>query len=257
MEGESNRAAVRERSHRVRRAVHSAAWPAVLLFVCTVSVAEPPGKSPARFLPDAESLEANIVFPPLSGDFAVWINCTAIVLAAGKMRGNWCFADGENSAWFKNAIHTAVRELRLQPAIVNGKPVPARMNYRVLFLSAGDARDVRVFQNWGYDVPRFGDHYLGPQRYSAMREYPSSCVGTVRTIVARVTVTVDVAGRPGEEAQVDFAEESASNGSCTRALQRLHRNAKYIPAERDGTPVEAMYTELWGDYGRIALAPGG
>lgn len=257
MEGESGTGTDRRQGCQVRRAARLAAWPVALVFGGTVAVAEAPANSPARFLPDAESLEANIIFPELAGEIAEWTNCTAIVLGAGRIFRNWCFVDGENSAQFKHAIHTAVRELRLRPATVDGKPVRALMNYRVLFLSTGDTMDVRVFQNWGYDAPRLGNHYLGPQRYSYFHEYPSTCKGAIRPIVARVTVIVDAAGHPLQGARVDFADGSGSSSSCARALRRLHESAKYIPAEHDGTPVDAAYTELWGNLGRIALEPGG
>lgn len=219
--------------------------------------AEASVKTPAQFLPGPESLEANIRFPDLPGEIDEWVLCKAVVPESGNIIHNSCFAEGENSSWFNKAIHRAIVAIQLQPAIVDGEPTQVLMHYRVLFLSDGEARDVRVFENWGYDAPRLGHDYLGPQRYSHLYFYASSCDRRVSPIVARVTLLIDAVGNPLEGTRVDFAEGSPTSSNCVRSLRRLHEMSRYIPAQLEGTPVEAAYVELWGDHTRIAVTPSG
>lgn len=241
----------------VVRAARLAAWLLLLPVAGAVAIAEPQGNSLARFLPGDASLESRIRFPDLPGEIVEWINCTAMVPTGGRITHNFCFAHRDDSEWFKMAIHDAIGEIRLQPAVVDGKPARVAVNYRVLFLSTGNSRDIRVFQNWGHDAKRLGHDYLAPQRHGRFHPYPMSCYRRQHPLVARVTVVIDAMGRPREGALVEFAEGSRPSRSCARELRRLHERASYIPAELDGKPVEASYIELWGDYQRAGLSPAG
>jgi hypothetical protein len=207
------------------RAARLAACVLALPVAGAVFAAEAPETSLARFLPGEASLESRIRFPEVPGEVVEWINCAAMVPTGGRITHNFCFSDRDNSEWFKMAIHDAIGEVSLQPALVDGKATRVIVNYRVLFLSTDSGNSIRVFQNWGYDAKRLGHDYLAPQRHKRFHPYPKSCYRRQHPLVARVTVLIDAKGRPQEGAKVEFAEGSRPSRSCARELRRLHENA--------------------------------
>jgi hypothetical protein len=199
---------------------------------------------PARFAGGLDAASEKIRFPDYRRDVTVYINCAAKVSGSGDVERHFCLDYyGVADTKFREAAEEFIGVAEFSPALVNGKPTPVEIYFRVFFGRQGDLYAAGVFPNWGDDADSLGLEYEAPQRYN--EDPPAPKCGSV---AGMSRVRVDEKGEPSEEVDLVMSYGPVEHYSvCETWMTDVVRNGRYIPAHQEGEPVAATYVELRGN----------
>lgn len=205
----------------------------------THSGAEEPPPEPARF-ENAAELAQLIAFPDTAktGDIVI-IRCGSSVTREGGI-SPVVYSNPAHAPVFKpyeDEARKVMGRLRVLPARVNNRAVPVWFNFSIIFDSSDGKKQVKIVPNLQYDVKRYGEEYVDPQRI-AHRWFPAACAR--RPPVWTLSRT-DADGTAQSAALIS----GSTAKSCERALIKLLLESKFIPAQHGGTAVAGTYVETW------------
>lgn len=184
------------------------------------------------------------------------IFCQAVVEESGavaSVQGTSCFADKRSDSRRAEVLRSKVLQSEFAPARIDGVPVKVHLSFRAFFLKDGDACNVVVVPNLGYQYDELGLDFFAPQEIHTDGGWIESIPirnrnwGGERGFIVRegvafvMSVAVDELGR-ASDGNVElnaFAPES----SVQLAVQALEQS-RFIPAFVEGRPHSARYFEL-------------
>lgn len=194
---------------------------------------------PAR-LENAAEVAQLISFPDVAKEREIIIiRCGATISRRGRA---WpvIYTNPEQAAVFapyENEVRKVMNKLRAIPARANDRNVEVWSNFSVIFDNMHGTKQVRIVPNLQYDVKRYGEQYLDPQRI-VDRMFPSACIRQ------RPVWTLSRTNAEGAALTVSITAGNAAK-NCERALTNLLLESTYIPAQHDGKAVEGTYVEAW------------
>lgn len=205
---------------------------------------------PARLPADFEIALNQVASPWTSESAEFTLYCVTDVTKSGRPRHNTCLPDPTfDVSELRKTIVKLMRRFRLSPAVLDGNTIATEFYYRVHFDSRGASPEINVYPNWGHSSDLHGTSYDAPQRHE-LRSFPPDCL----FFVGIATTPVDMQGNAAEEPEVStrFSLEEPTL-DCIEKIKTRHRNARYIPAFRDGKPVASIHAEVWGDPEKAML----
>lgn len=208
-----------------------------------------PATVPARFADGLEAAAAQIRFPNYKKDVSIFSYCFAALRVSGKVEWSHCldYANFDDSR-FRSAVARFLETARFSPAIVDGKRVPVVIYSRVFFGRQGEQFAVGLDPNWGQDIDKYGLAYEGPQRPLGEPAFSGCSMGNMTTVL------VSSSGHAtGEVTFIDTSGFPRLSRACERWITQTLEDGRFIPAWHNGKPVDAVYTEVWGDHYWITL----
>ncbi len=120
--------------------------------------------SPAKFGSAEATLEKLVTLPASFGEGVktVAVYCQADVLSTGDVSKVNCY---ENSPLvsMQAITQSALTSATFEPAKVDGKAVPVRMQFRVVYSLADTQKPIIMLPNLGTLQAQYGTHYYAPQ----------------------------------------------------------------------------------------------
>ena len=198
----------------------------------------------ARFVPaelsfaGAQTIADVIRFPDTQGDVTVALHC-ALRVQSRNILSNFCFTPDRSTSAFEEAFKALIPRLRVSSARLDGRRETVRIPYSVEFIKRGDDERVRVYENHGAEVARYGRQYTAPQRVlSSVERVSRACVTSEPDNLVWVRANVTADGKPeGVRVVTDTSE------ACRETIEALFAQSSYIPAHYQGKPVAAEVLE--------------
>jgi hypothetical protein len=227
----------------------------ITMSVAGTAIGEPaqrdkPTSVPARLPVEFEVALHDVEFPDYVHGEKIRLFCVTDVAKSGQPRHNTCLPSTRFDVTdLRKLIVKTMRKFKFSPAVLDGKTVATEFYYRIHIDTRGEAPRISMYPNWGNSSDLHGAMYDAPQRYEP-RRFPPDCL----FFVGVATTPVDAHGRATGEPEIStqFRLEEATLDCIDKIKTRLI-NGRYIPAQRDGNPVEAIHAEVWGDPERYLV----
>ncbi len=120
--------------------------------------------TPAKFGNAVDTLGKQITLPASFGEGVktVAVYCQADVLTSGNINAVTCY---ENSPLvsMQNVTESALKSATFEPATIDGKAVPVRMQLRVVYSLGGTQAPIVLLPNLGTLQAQYGTNYYAPQ----------------------------------------------------------------------------------------------
>lgn len=168
------------------------------------------------------------------------VRCGARVREDGRVRALLCEGEPERGRATRRAIRRIanfVRNMKLQPAMINGVATQVWYNFSVI--ATPGAVEPQIISNHLHNQEALGTNYIAPQRY----DYPRwrSCVGMPETgISAEASINSQ-----GEVTDINIVGGTQGYGSCIASVRNNIMNSKFIPGFSNGEAVDALFVELF------------
>ena len=197
---------------------------------------------------DKRRLDTLIEFPEIKGDASVMLNCFSRIGTNGKMDNTGCFMQNNYDQPFVLAVNKAARKARMNPAIIDGKPRRIFLQFRVEFIAEGEARDIHLFLNpgWEENIKAYGyDHVAGQRAIGRNEPWNDVCPQRAKyTLWVRAYLGED--GRP-DSPSLQHTSGIVPTAACQDAIKRTILASQYTPALADGVPVPSTFIEIFGN----------
>lgn len=203
-----------------------------LLLVRDPASAQDLNVSPATLDP-AQSLEQYIQFPKGDEDIFVTIPCTANISERGQMRGNQCYFANDRAKPYSFEIFKASTKARMIPATENGKPVSVGLQYSVSFLRKDGVASTKVALNYGQNTAIHGPDYIDAQVIAFAWDSKGQVCLESDVLWPKVVITAQ-----GQVLDPQLVAPKASP-TCVSYLKDMLTRARFIPAFKDGRPVDS------------------
>ena len=192
----------------------------------------------ATFQPGKRSLENLIKFPKINIAGELAVICSSRATAKGRIIDGRCSSPQDPDLEFTMAVSRKFNSARVIPATVNARKEEVDFQFTVVFSRDDDVENIVVHENNGKNVDRLGNDYTSAQRYSP-NPFPARCSGWRRDDLIVEVVIVEKTGRAkGVEV---MSSTAGIDARCKDALQTQLRNARWIPAARNGEFVESVW----------------
>ncbi|QEY14540.1 hypothetical protein D0C16_00220 [Cellvibrio sp. KY-GH-1] len=120
--------------------------------------------TPAKFGNAVDTLGKQITLPASFGEGVktVAVYCQADILTSGTINAVTCY---ENSPLvsMQNVTESALKSATFEPATIDGKAVPVRMQLRVVYSLGGTQAPIVLLPNLGTLQAQYGTNYYAPQ----------------------------------------------------------------------------------------------
>lgn len=221
----------------------------LLAALLTAGNAAAQDRQPANFdVDDPEKVLGNrIAFPEIKGDVSAMIDCFAIVETNGKMKNYGCYTKDQFDAPFAQAVSTAAKKARMNPAVIDGKKREIYLQFRAEFIAEGDERTVDLYLNPGYteNVEAYGYDHIAGQREVGKEPWTGICPHHAQFSV-RVVAYLGADGKP-DNASINHSGGGRPTERCQNAIKDTILSSSYTPALADGVPVPSTYVEMFGN----------
>ena len=218
---------------------------ALLVGWLPVLAEETPTFTPAHFAEGENTIESLVKFPRGSKDVDVKIKCDSVVTNDAKLERVVCYAPDRHKRSYKDAIYKIVEDVELVPATVNGTPETVVMQYTVHFVRKDGEQSISVYSNHGFDSKKYGNEYSGVQRYDWGRWSSKGCRRHYRRFIVTTEALV---GSDGRLQEYKLIKGNHVLGACEEDLENHIKTGSYIPAMKDGAPVQARFVETYLNY---------
>lgn len=224
--------------------------PIVLLLLLAAASARAAGEfSPAGFDHEESKrrLAERIEFPEVSGDVSAMLTCFSQIDSGGKMEKTGCIVKDSFHATFATEVMKAAKKSRVTPAVIDGKPRPIYLQFRVEFIAKNDERNIILYSNPGYEenINAYGADYVAAQRVIGREPWQGVCPQRAGFVVlARAFVGEN--GR-SESPSVERISGILPAPNCQEAIKDTILNSAFTPAMADGYPVPSAYVEIFSN----------
>ena len=199
----------------------------------------PSSFTPANFVEGKKSLKNRVNFPRVKDDVHVVVTCDSHATARERIDDARCSSPHDPELKYTLAVRRAARSARLTPAIVNGKKQDVVFQFSVVFSRQGDTETISVYPHSRNNVERYGLNYIGAQAHK-LSVFPKSCIVNNISAAYIVMAVVHVAS-DGTPKQIELVEgQIKPPKACRKSLLQRMRNALWIPAFHQGSPVESI-----------------
>ena len=201
--------------------------------------AEEPASRPARFGDAAWRFIERLSLPADLDLETAAVRCAGSLRDNGRFDAVLCYEPGEDperEAVLGAAVTRTMRRLRLEPARLEGRRVPVSFRFTVALRRTAEGDRVTLFPHHGLSLEALGAVYAGAQR--VLEADPPRCLARPGAPAVALTARVDATGRPHDVA-------TDPDDDCGREVAAAVRASRFLPARKDGRPVDARYDEVF------------
>ena len=204
---------------------------------------------PANFEHEEEKrrLYKRIVFPIMTRDATVMLQCVSQIATNGRMKETGCYPKDQFESDFASAVIKGAKKAYMNPAVINGKSRKIYLQFRVEFITEGDNRSIYLYLNPGYaeNVEAYGYKYIAAQRVIGKEPWQDVCPQRARYLL---TLKAFV----GEDGQSGSASLEKVSGimptlDCQDAIKNTILSSAFTPGMADGFAVPSAHVELFGN----------
>ena len=192
---------------------------------------------------------------------AAVLYCKADVLVSGEAEAVKCFDKTANAA-LEADTERSVKKLAFNVAEVDGKAVPVRMNFRVVYSVTENGADAVLIPNLGTMQDRYGRDYVAPQERLDVSDWyarynKNSWVNGDEFIdegpMSRIAATVRADGKPTLVRTLDAERAYKRDASIVKSALKASR---FIPGFVDEKAVPMGYIAVvnYGEQGNKAVS---
>lgn len=204
--------------------------------------------TPAKFGNAEETLHSQITLPNTFGEgiHTVAVYCQADVLSSGLINNVNCY-EGTPLVSMQKVTESALTSSTFEPATIDGKAVPVRMQMRVVYSLGGTQAPIVLLPNLGTLQEKYGTHYYAPQERLDTRDwyahYSTKERGNGKPFFAkgkmtRVMANIEVDGKVETVSTLEAAmRKQADAANIESALKK----SRFIPGFVQSKPTAMHY----------------
>lgn len=204
--------------------------------------------TPAKFGNAVDTLGKHITLPVSFGEGikTVSVYCQADVMTTGNINNVTCY---ENSPLvsMQKVTESALKSATFEPAAIDGKTVPVRMQLRVVYSLGGTQAPIVLLPNLGTLQSQYGTHYSAPQErldtsdwYAnyTNKEHGDGKLFFAEGKMTRVMANIEADGKVETVSTIEAAlRKQADAGSIESSLKK----SKFIPGFVENKPTAMHY----------------
>ncbi|WP_039916370.1 energy transducer TonB [Cellvibrio mixtus] len=204
--------------------------------------------TPAKFGNAADTLSKQITLPASFGEGVktVSVYCQADVLTSGNINAVTCY---ENSPLvsMQKTTESALKSSTFEPATIDGKAVPVRMQLRVVYSLGGTQAPIVLLPNLGTLQAQYGTYYYAPQERLDTNDwyanYTTKERGDGKLFFAegkttRVMANIEADGRVETVSTLEAALRKQADAT---SIENSLKKSKFIPGFVENKPTAMHY----------------
>ncbi len=206
---------------------------------------------PATFGDTLDHIEQTVAMPALTEDFPVAsVYCQADVAIGGTTSNVSCYEkDGFDR--LREQTAAALNNRAFIPARVDGREVPVRMHFRVVFADLDGQPPVLLLPNLGTMQSEFGHSYSAPQErldqpqwYETYRANDWSTGDLFFSSEGTLTRVLALVNEQGETITVRRIEAHGRYKRDAVVIEKALRESRFIPGFANGKPERMKYVAV-------------
>lgn len=204
--------------------------------------------TPAKFGNTVETLSKQITLPSSFGEGVktVAVYCQADVMTTGHINSVNCY---ENSPLvsMQHVTESALKSATFEPATIDGKAVPVRMQMRVVYSLGGTQAPIVLLPNLGTLQAKYGTHYFAPQERLDTNDWYANYTGKERGDgklffaegkMTRVMANIEANGKVETVSTIEAALRKKSDAD---SIESSLKKSKFIPGFVQDKPTAMHY----------------
>lgn len=204
--------------------------------------------TPAKFGNAVDTLSKQITLPASFGEGVktVSVYCQADVLTSGNINAVTCY---ENSPLvsMQKTTESALKSSTFEPATIDGKAVPVRMQLRVVYSLGGTQAPIVLLPNLGTLQAQYGTYYYAPQERLDTNDwyanYTTKERGDGKLFFAegkttRVMANIEADGRVETVSTLEAALRKQADAT---SIENSLKKSKFIPGFVENKPTAMHY----------------
>ena len=209
----------------------------IILIIPFYTLAQESVYLPASFNNEPDSLQNLIVFPDVSENIDSTVRCSSELSRFGSFQSLVCLPS--QYPQLLQAVADVVLDAEISPARRDGSRQRVMIPFSVRFIKEGSSENIFVYPNFGVGTEILGLDYTAPQRAIRRIEGESDeCLFSISDYWVGVLVSEE-----GAVMDVSIAQPNNLTERCAILHSRVIGELSYIPAMKDGAPVQASYYE--------------
>lgn len=236
--------------HRVTFKIALKAAAAALLVLPLFSSAELAAK-PAQFGDTLATLNSQIQLPIEfeGGHKTLAVYCQTDVSVSGDLNNIQCYQNPKIANLQQQTV-AALEKATFEPAEIDGKAVPVRMQFRVVYSRSGDQPDIVLLPNLGTLQNQHGVSYFAPQerldQQAWFQQYVKNDWAKGQAFFAdgRLTRVMGVVSPSGEVAKVSTLDARGSGKRDASVIEDALKQSRFIPGFVENQPTEMHYVAV-------------
>ncbi len=204
--------------------------------------------TPAKFGNAVDTLSKQITLPASFGEGVktVSVYCQADVLTSGNINAVTCY---ENSPLvsMQKTTESALKSSTFEPATIDGKAVPVRMQLRVVYSLGGTQAPIVLLPNLGTLQAQYGTYYYAPQERLDTNDwyanYTTKERGDGKLFFAEGKTTRVMANieADGKVETVSTLEAALRKQADATSIENSLKKSKFIPGFVENKPTAMHY----------------
>lgn len=204
--------------------------------------------TPAKFGNAEAVLSKQITMPSSFGEGVktVAVYCQADIMSNGNINNVDCY---ENSPLvsMQNVTESALKSATFEPATIDGKAVPVRMQMRVVYSLGGTQAPIVLLPNLGTLQAQYGTHYFAPQErldtsdwyanYST-KEHGDGKLFFAEGKMTRVMANIEADGKVETVSTIEAAMRKKADAE---SIESALKKSKFIPGFVENKPTAMHY----------------
>ncbi len=204
--------------------------------------------TPAKFGNAVDTLSKQITLPASFGEGVktVAVYCQADVLTSGNINAVTCY---ENSPLvsMQNVTESALKSATFEPATIDGKTVPVRMQLRVVYSLGGTQAPIVLLPNLGTLQAQYGTNYYAPQErldtsdwYAnyTTKEHGDGKLFFAEGKTTRVMANIEADGKVETVSTIEAALRKQADAAN---IESSLKKSKFIPGFVENKPTAMHY----------------
>lgn len=204
--------------------------------------------TPAKFGNSVDTLTKQITLPSSFGEGVktVAVYCQADVMSTGSISAVTCYEHGAIVSMQK-VTESALKSATFEPATIDGKAVPVRMQLRVVYSLGGTQAPIVLLPNLGTLQAKHGTDYYAPQERLDTGDwyahYTTKERGDGKLFFAegkntRVMAEVEANGKVETVSTIEAALRKQADAT---SIESALKKAKFIPGFVENKPTAMHY----------------
>ncbi len=206
---------------------------------------------PARFGDALSELTATVALPTEfeGGHKTLAVYCQTDVSVSGDLDNIQCYQNPKIANLQQQTI-SALEKATFDPAEIDGKAVPVRMQFRVVYSRSGDQPDIVLLPNLGTLQNQHGVSYFAPQerldQQAWFQQYVKNDWAKGQAFFAdgRLTRVMGVVSPNGEVAKVSTLDARGSGKRDASVVEDALKQSRFIPGFVENQPTEMHYVAV-------------
>lgn len=204
--------------------------------------------TPANFGNAVETLTKQVTLPASFGEGVktVAVYCQADIMSTGNINAVTCY---ENSPLvsMQKVTESALKSATFDPATIDGKTVPVRMQMRVVYSLGGTQAPIVLLPNLGTLQAQYGTHYFAPQErldtsdwyaHYTTKERGDGKLFFAEGKMTRVMANIEANGKVETVSTIEAALRKQADA---QSIESSLKKSKFIPGFVENKPTAMHY----------------